>query len=128
MGLKIVRVNDYSNDAIREMEKAVAVGLIEVGMKAEGYAKLKAPVDTGRLRNSINWATDEKQGNGGDKPKGTPSEQTVCIGTNVEYAKYQELGDYKHKVGYSPFLRPAIEENIDEYKRVLQDALEGRLS
>ena len=66
------------NNAIKE---AKARALEIVGGKAETYAKQLAPVDTGRLRNSITHQQLD--------------EDTEVIGTNVEYAPYQELGDIK---------------------------------
>lgn len=121
-------VISHVDEVTKAMEEALEEALVTIGMKAEAYAKLKAPVDTGTLRNSINWATSEGNGvgEGRDEPKATPEEAHVYIGTNVEYAERQELGHYKHKVGFSPYLRPALEEHTDEYKNIVQDYLEGK--
>lgn len=51
---------------------ATARALEIMGGKAEGYAKMLCPVDTGRLRNSITHQQYD--------------ENTEIIGTNVEYA------------------------------------------
>lgn len=79
-----------------------------IGGMAESYAKELCPVDTGNLRNSITHATEDEG-------------RTVVIGTSVEYAPYVELGTYKMKA--RPYLRPAIENHIDEYKDVVQMVL-----
>ena len=73
-----------------------------IGGKAETYAKQLAPVDTGRLRNSI---THQQY-----------NEDTEIIGTNVEYAPYQEFGT--SRMAAQPFLRPAAENHSEEYKAI----------
>ncbi len=44
---------DNVEEAHELMRAAIARGLEEMGLVAEGYAKAGCPVDTGRLRNSI---------------------------------------------------------------------------
>lgn len=87
----------------------------------------------GTLRNSI---TFEVQSNG--------TEATVVVGSNVEYAPYVELGtgpnfvpppdweqfDAPKGTGISggyvksrPFLRPAIEDHLELYKKMIKDEL-----
>ncbi len=61
----------------------------------EGDAKRLCPVDTGRLRASI------------DVQK--PSRWVRSIGTSVEYAPYQEFGTMRMRP--QPFLRPALHKN-----------------
>lgn len=65
-------------------------------------------VRTGRLRNSISHARDDT---------------AAYIGTNVEYAPYIELGTSRMKA--RPYLRPAIQENVEEYKHIVETALKG---
>lgn len=64
--------------------------LIEIGLMITADAKLKCPVDTGFLRNSINSENDR------DK---------VEIGTNTEYAEAVELGTSRQR--RQPYLYPA---------------------
>ena len=71
--------------------------LMFAGGVGEGAAKRFAPVDTGNLRRSI---THELGRRGFDR--------YVRIGTNVDYAVFQELGTRFHAA--HPFLRPATEE------------------
>lgn len=93
-----------NSDAVRSaVESRIQVALEAVGLTCERKAKELAPVDTGNLRNSLTHLVDDT---------------TVYIGTNVEYGKYQELGTYKMKA--QPFLRPAVVDNIGEYKRIIQ--------
>lgn len=114
---------------------AISRALEICGGKAETYAKKKAPKDTGNLMNSITHAVAGK---------------TVTIGTAVKYAPYQEFGtgvyasngqgrktpwkyqDAKgvwHKTSGNkphPYLRPALEDHITEYKAVFEREL-GRI-
>ena len=101
-----------NSDAVRDaLEQAKARALEIIGGMAEGYAKAAAPVDTGRLRNSITHEVEN--GN------------AALVGSNVEYAPYVELGTRNMKA--KPYLRPAIENHIDEYKRVLERETGSRL-
>lgn len=104
--------NDNSDEIIRAMQAALPPILETCGLVAENYSKRLCPVDTGRLRSSITHAVDM-------------SEQSVEIGTNVEYAAAQEFGDYTHKVGQSPYLRPAIADHIDQYKEIIEYGLQN---
>ena len=69
----------FLNAAKEQIEKAFEA----IGQQAEGYAKdiitEESRVDTGRLRNSITHATDSE-------------EEAVYIGSNLEYAVYNEVG------------------------------------
>lgn len=110
--------------------------LEEIGLVAEGFAKRLCPVRTGNLRNSITHDYDM-------------SESAVYIGTNVEYGKYIELGtgayasegggrttpwSYMDEEGKwhrtignrpQPYLRPAVENNKEVYKSIVQKHLQG---
>lgn len=75
----------------------VAKDINRRAVQVEGAAKRLAPVDTGRLRGSITHAMGvDGQGVFAD------------IGTDVEYAIYQEFGT-RYQSG-TPFLRPALDE------------------
>ena len=107
------------------------------GALAQGYAQEKCPVDTSNLVNSIDYDVIVK-------------DMEMQVGTNVEYAPYVEFGTgiyatgeggsaakkipwvYKDDEGKwhrtsgmkaQPFLRPAIENHIDEYKDILKEYL-----
>lgn len=99
------------------------------GEAAEGFAKDKitenGSVDTGRLRNSITYEV-------------RMDEQAVYVGSNVEYAPYvelghsQEVGRYVPAIGKTlknpyvegkPFLKPAIVDHKEDYKRIMNDAI-----
>ena len=133
-----IEIKSNARAARSAMENALRRALRIIGMKAESYAKQLCPVDTGLLRNSITYALDGEPpanpGYGDNKGEQTGAytgaadpepdgKMSVYIGTNVEYAPYQELGHHTTTgawVNPRPFIRPAMENHLDEYKRVIQ--------
>ena len=101
---------DNTDAVLAGISSAISRGLEKIGLAAEGYAKKLAPVDTGRLRNSVTHAVVD-------------GEQAVYIGTNVEYARYVELGTSRHKE--QPFLRPAATDHVDTYRAILEAELKS---
>ena len=114
--------------------------LYMLGLRAEGYAKKACPADTGRLRNSISFATSKTTigGSGPNDPerapkaspadyipKGSPAEDEVVIGTNVEYAVYVELGSRGRKG--RKFLQRAANGHSDEYKMMIEMVMKDLL-
>ena len=102
-----VTIKDNSKEVIREMNHKMPLILEALGMEGEGNAVSEitrlGAVDTGRLRDSISHAKDDS---------------AAYIGTNVEYAPYVELGTYK--MGARPFLRNAVANHADDYKRIIE--------
>jgi HK97 gp10 family phage protein len=114
----------FKNDLTKAEERA----LHAVGIFVRGRAQDLAPYDTARLKGSINYKIDNK-------------EKAMHIGTNVEYAAYQEFGtgiyaengkgrkggwifkDAKGKTVFTmgnkpqPFLRPAV---LNEQSKIAQ--------
>ena len=93
-----------------EVDRAFSRAAETIGGMVESYAKGLAPVDTGNLRNSI---THDQEDNG----------HTVVVGSNVKYAPYQELGAPNAHVPAHPYLRPAFENHLSEYQKVVQGEL-----
>ncbi len=106
------------------VQAATSRALEICGGKAETYAKQLCPVQTGNLRNSITHRQED--------------ENTELIGTSVSYAPYVELGHQQTPGRYvaaigarlvasfvpgKPYLKPALENHIDEYKNVMIDEL-----
>lgn len=88
-------------------ERALDNALERIGSQAEGYAKDLTPVDTGRLRNSITYAVDN-------------NENAVYIGTNVDYAIYQELGTSRGVKAHK-MLTKAATEHTGTYLNIIKD-------
>lgn len=77
MNVADVHLTDNSDIVLSELEDKKDIILLEIGLQAEKYAMLAAPVDTSRLKNSITHLVKD---------------DAVYIGTDVPYAPYQELG------------------------------------
>ena len=108
MNIGSLHLIDNSDVIKNALPEQIEIALEAVGLQAEGYAKLKCPVDTSRLRNSITHATVKR-------------EKAVYIGTNVEYAPYVEMGTVKQKA--QPYLAPAVTEHVPEYKAIAEHFL-----
>ena len=135
-----VEFTDRSPEVREALDDAIPRILEMIGIQAEKYAKALCPVGTvestgkkgyrgGTLRRSITHQVDG---------------EVVIIGSNVEYAPYVELGTGPHYTpppeweqfdapkgsgighGYvtsRPFLRPAITDHVDVYKRIVESTL-----
>ena len=135
---KIVSIeirNNNTDEVLKAMKEQARIALKSIGEEAEGYAKDDCPVDSGRLRNSITFATKDYKSKGNDRPKekasaeerkklATPEDLTLYLGTNVDYAIYVEYGQYKHDVGKNHFIRDSIANHGDHYKEILRAALD----
>lgn len=116
-----VTITDNSQAILDALPPAKERALEAIGMQAEANAKIevtRAVYDTpesksgyrrtGALRNSISHAYDS------DK---------AYVGTNLEYAPYVEFGTVKMPA--RPFIRPAVENYMDEYKALAESYLKG---
>lgn len=129
---------DNSDKVLKAMEEQIALGLEGIGVDAQDFAVRDCPVDTGRLRNSITYAIKDSQGQPNTQPKekaepedyathGEPEKNTMYLGTNVEYASVIEYGDtIEHENGKAHFLRDAVTDHQDRYRKIMQTALEGK--
>ena len=132
-----VKMTVNNTDAVlSQLQDAVKTALEAVGVQAQGHATdnitANDSVDTGVLRSSITFEVED---------------DTVAIGTNVHYAPYIEFGTGIHAesgggrqtpwawqdmqgnwhrtsgMEPKPFLRPAIEDNLDEYQQIMAQVL-----
>lgn len=109
---------EMAGNAIDEISKLV----YDMPEGKSGYAR------TGRLRNSIAWAIQEKSGTIMDPmesedstPHAAPDENVVVIGTNVEYAPYVEAGT--SYMPSRPFLKNGVANYAEDYKKLLEEGL-----
>ena len=141
-----ISFEDNSGEVLRELERITAKTLEELGLIAEGYAKINTPVGTpesthvegygpgGTLRNSIAHASKD---------------DVAYIGTNTYYAPYVELGTGLHAeggkgrkapwvwidkngkphktYGMKPrhFLKKAVQDHQREYKAIIEKNLKN---
>ena len=118
---------DNTDKVGQELIDACRIALEICGGKAETYAKLNCPKRTGNLQNSITH-------------KVADDGKSVTIGSATSYAPFvelghiQEVGRYVPAIGKRlkkpyveprPFLRPAIENHLAEYKSIIESELKG---
>lgn len=129
-----MRYESNINNIIKRLNENEERALTAVGIYIRGEAQVRAPVDTGNLRDSIDYRVMD-------------SRKSVIIGTNVEYAPYVEFGTgryakggggrktpwvYKNRKGQwvwtvgqrpQPYLTPAFEENKQNIRKLLAQEL-----
>jgi HK97 gp10 family phage protein len=91
------------NKVTSELEKAQITALKKIGLLVQAESQDNAPVDSGRLKQSITNQVNE-------------DEKSVDIGTNVDYAVYVHEGNSKQSS--KPFIKDAIIKNIDKIKQI----------
>ena len=107
---------DNLDEILGKLETALEKGLVDIGAKAQSYAKEITPVRTGTLRNSI-----------GVEVK--PDEKAVYIGTMVDrfpdkpYGKYVELGARENSGVH--MLQRAATEHTAEYKKLMEESMKN---
>lgn len=97
-----------------QLDTLFKVALEEASVIVEQRAALLAPVDTGLLRKSISHRVIDRNG----YPVGQ-------VGTNVEYAPYQEFGT--SKMAAQPFLLPGLNSSKASVKEVIARRLKQAL-
>jgi len=93
--------------------QALANATLAGALIIEGSAKEKVHVITGNLRRSIRSAIETS----------TATSATAIVGTDVEYAPYEEFGT-RYRPPH-PYLRPALDEKRDEAQRTIRDAFKA---
>ena len=97
--------------AAEAIEKAVGDAVREAAMMIERDAKIRVPVDTARLRNSI--AAEELR------------LLLFEVGTNVGYAGYVEFGT--RNVAAQPYLGPAVEVARAQYPDLIKEGVKAEM-
>lgn len=92
--------------AVGKIQTGAPKGLAKGAMLIADRAKFLAPYDTGSLYQSIS-----------SQAEGMRAE----VGTNVEYAMYQEFGTYK--MAAHPYLIPAMEESEAEVCDIIKKSI-----
>lgn len=116
-----VVIKDNSGEFLKALPEQIEQALTAIGLTAETKAKEEVTrvvydtpergyIRTGNLRDRITNKVEM-------------SENAVYIGENLEYAPFVELGTSRMKP--RPFLKPAIVNNADEYKKLAEQALKG---
>lgn len=138
-----IRVESNSKIVFDALEEEKERALYAIGIKAvegsvdaiSGKYDIDPAVDTGRLRASISFITPTEQGGSGMmKPKnaqtgdeltGKAEQNTVVVGSNVEYAEKVHNGD--SKMAGRPFLREGIDKTKDKMREQVTKIFKGQL-
>lgn len=116
MGQNSIVFTDNLDEVMSAVDSAITAGLVEIGAKAQGYAKDLTPVRTGTLRDSIGVEVKK-------------DEKAAYIGTMVQkfpkkpYGQSVELGA-RGRAGVH-MLQRAATEHTAEYKRLLEEAMKN---
>ena len=118
-----VEVNDLKE--VKEIaSESIERALEQCGALWESQAKILSPVDTGRLRNSIEHHAE--------------NETTMVVETDVEYAVWVETGHTQQPgrfvpaigkrlvndyVPPQPFIKPSGEQLVQTFKQVIENEL-----
>ena len=109
-------ITDNLDEVLKHLNNALERGLVDIGAKAQSYAKDLTPVRTGTLRDSI-----------GVEVK--PNEKAAYIGTMIDkfpeepYGKYVELGARGNSGVH--MLQRAATEHTAEYKKLMEDSMKN---
>lgn len=135
-----VTVTSHKIEIEKAAEEAIERALEAIGIHCESHAKANLTAadrrDTGNLINSVTHQVDE-------------SEKAVYVGSNLEYAIYNEVGtgiytdggggrkdpwsyqdaegNWHRTSGMKPvhFLKNAAADHVDEYKRIVEEQLKS---
>lgn len=99
-----------------QMISSLELACESIGAEAVGYAQEQCPVDTSRLKNSLEY-----------KVEIAGSSAVVRIGSNVEYAPWVEFRELNHEHGNAHFLRNAIAQHGERYDQLAMGAFKAKL-
>ena len=99
---------DNTDQIINKIREAIKKSLKEMGIVGVAEVKANCPVDTGKLRGSYTYITDNF---------------SVTIGTTLDYAIHLEFKPTNR--GGRPHFRRSMESQIGEFKAILERKLGG---
>ncbi len=94
-------IKDNTKGILSESDRLIRDKLTQSAILVERTAKQMCPVDTGTLKRSITRRIERRR---------------ALVGSNIEYAPYVEMGT--SKMSARPYLRPALETNWGEIRRI----------
>lgn len=99
----MAKMKDNTRGVLSEADRLIREKLVMAATLVERSAKGFVPVKTGTLKRSITHQP-------------TVPKRSVRVGTNVIYGPFVEMGT--SKMSARPYLRPALEANMPEIKRL----------
>jgi HK97 gp10 family phage protein len=126
MSVEVIKYGDAEKGADEGTIEAILTTCIMVTSEAKSLA----PVDMGLLRNSIMYKTGAKSGGNSDGRELTvePKVYEGYVGSNTEYATYQEFGTFKMEA--QPYLRPAVINTLSssDYSKLVSKILNDEMT
>lgn len=140
-----VVINSHRKDIVEALKRQGLAALEEVGLRAEGYSKMKCPVGTPESTGIQGYVTNGLRKSITHKVSGGE----CIIGTNHFYGKYVELGTgiyasngqgrkspwvwvdkngkahFTHGMKPRHYLRDAVTDHKEEYRKVFIKYLKG---
>lgn len=108
--IKGIQIIDNSNEILSALNNQLESALEEIGQTIEENAKANTPVDTGKLRDSIQHTVDIDN-------------KVVNVGSGVDYAIFVEEGTKKMKGHH--MLRDAVMAHNSEYRGIIEKYLKS---
>jgi phage gpG-like protein len=102
------KVEWYGNDKKKDINLGSIIALTRSINIVQTDAKTLVPVDQGILRGSIVKAVE-------------PKDLEAIVSTNEEYAAWIEFGDKSTSYQGQPYMRPALFNNKDKFKKIFID-------
>lgn len=96
------------NQLSKSFQTVIKISVTAAALLVHGDATRLAPVDTGRLRSSLTYITEDN---------------AAIVGTDVEYAKKMEYGGSRQAP--NGYLRPALYNNIDKINSIFSKQIKG---
>ena len=146
---------DHVEEVLQKLDEVGKLAMEKCGVQAVTHAQdaitKEGAIDTGLLRNSITFgiggektkiskysaSNNPGQHSGrsapqdgtysGKMPDDEKGQYTMYLGTNVYYAPYVEMGTKHGKttIPARPYIKPALNDWQDEYKRIIEETLKG---
>jgi len=103
-----MRYQSNKKQVKQQLKQAKTRTMEGIGQYVRGEIVVRAPVDTGNLRNSYDYRIDTNN-------------DEITWGTPVEYAPYVEMGTYKQSE--QPHFRPSVEENMSKIRQLARELM-----
>lgn len=94
-----VKYNSYLKDVVESIEKSMSSSLNDAGSRLAGKVSEVAPVDTGELRDSVDYEVDSNK-------------LELIIGAKAKHAPAIELGTSRAPA--QPFLEVTVKGNVND--------------
>lgn len=105
-----MKFEDNSKQIIGKLNDASRKGVTKACLLVQGQAKSLTPVDTGGLRDSIDYKVEDSAGNA-----------EGIVGTAIDYGAYVEKGTVHQRA--QPYLMPAFRENKGNIERIIGELI-----